>query len=312
VVAAIVALRVGVGIHFYMEGTTKLKDKKSFSAGFFGNAKGPLASVYRSRVWDIDGFYRMNPKATEEHWKSYEQKIVRHFGFDDKQKKAAEKIVKDYTRRMNYFLGSKREERQEYENQIDRRDANSKKADWQGLASFEAHSARIEADRNALKMPILATVEKVWKDLESDLNALATDKQYLRHGRLPIGKVGHRFGDSETMDAVVPYFDLLIGLMLIIGLFTRVAAIAGAIFLASVCASQWPGYGGTPIYYQFVEMLALLALAALGAGQFYGLDFVISGLRRMTRKPEAAAKTPARNSAPSQPAASVLVPVKGS
>ena len=305
--AAVVALRVGIGIHFYMEGTTKLKDKKPFSGPFFANAKGPLASVYRGRVWDIDGSWRMNPKATEAHWKDYEQKIGSHFGFDDKQKKEAEKIVKDYTKRINWFLGSKREDILDYERQLDRRDANRAKADRQGLASMTAHDARIEADRNEKKMPVLAVVDKTWKELESDLNAVATDKQYLRHGRLAIGKVGQSFGDTETMDAWVPYFDLLIGLMLIIGLFVRVAAVAGALFLAGVCASQWPGYGGAPIYYQLVEMLALLALAALGAGQFCGLDYVISGLRRMSRKPDAA-KTPSKNTA-SQPAS--LASAKG-
>ncbi|WP_254510953.1 DoxX family protein [Anatilimnocola floriformis] len=299
-VAAIVALRVGVGIHFYMEGTTKLKDKKPFSGPFFANAKGPLAEAFRGRVWDIDGTWRMNSKATEAHWKNYEEKAASHFGFDDKQKKKAETLVKNYSKRMNSYLGSKRDEIDEYYKQLDRRDADRNVAYRQAMTSMQAHDARIESDRNALKMPILTFVDKVWIDLQNDMNAIATDKQMLRHGVLKIGKVGQRFGDTEFMDAVVPYFDLIIGLCLITGLFTRVAAIAGAIFLAGVCASQWPGYGGAPIFNQFVEMLTLLALAALGAGQFCGLDYVITGLRRMTRKP--AANTPAKNSAASRPA----------
>jgi hypothetical protein len=35
-----------------------------------------------------------------------------------------------------------------------------------------------------------------------------------------------------------------------------------------------------PIYNQFVEMLALLALAAIGAGRFLGIDFLFGGLKQ--------------------------------
>ena len=82
------------------------------------------------------------------------------------------------------------------------------------------------------------------------------------------------------MDRVVPWFDVAIGVCLILGLLTRPAAILGAMFLASVCASQWPlSPGAMPIYNQAVEMLALLALAAIGAGRFAGLDYFCCGLK---------------------------------
>lgn len=265
--------------------------------------------MYRNMVWDADGTWRLDGKSTTAYWADYQKRIGSHFGFDEKQNKAAETIVKDYSKRLSWFLGSKREDISEYMKQLDRRDANRDNPQRQ-LTSLQAHDARIDADRNSLKMPMLATIDKMWVDLENDLNALANDKQWQRHGRLKIGKIGRRFGDSEFADAVVPYFDLMIGLMLIIGLFTRAAAIGGALFLASVCASQWPGYGGAPIYYQFVEMLALLTLAAIGAGQFYGLDFVISGLRQMTRKADVPAGRPSTSKTPAS-SASVLVPAKG-
>jgi hypothetical protein len=54
----------------------------------------------------------------------------------------------------------------------------------------------------------------------------------------------------------------------------------GAAFLASVCLSQWPGWpGAAPIYYQAVEMLSLLVLAAIGAGQYLGIDYLFGGLK---------------------------------
>ena len=54
------------------------------------------------------------------------------------------------------------------------------------------------------RAPVLATIDKLWKDLENDLNAIATDEQCKRHGRLAIGKVGRRPLDSELMDRLVP------------------------------------------------------------------------------------------------------------
>ena len=57
-------------------------------------------------------------------------------------------------------------------------------------------------------------------------------------------------------------------------------AVAGALFLGSVIAAQWPGSAGAaPVYYQSIEMAALLVLAAVGAGRFAGLDFFLYALR---------------------------------
>ena len=87
---------------------------------------------------------------------------------------------------------------------------------------------------------------------------------------------------DETLDAVVPYFDLTVGVLLIIGLLTRPAALVAAAFLASVIFSQFPptpGPGST--YYHLVEMLALLVLAGVGAGRFLGIDYLFGGLKEL-------------------------------
>ena len=58
--AAIALLRIGIGVHFLSEGWTKVDDPKPFSAAFFGNAKGPLAPLYKQMVWDADGVHRLD------------------------------------------------------------------------------------------------------------------------------------------------------------------------------------------------------------------------------------------------------------
>ena len=64
---------------------------------------------------------------------------------------------------------------------------------------------------------------------------------------------------------------------------------SGALFLASVVATQWPGAeGAMPTYYQVVEMLALLVVAATGAGRFAGLDFFVEAARLRLFPPQQA------------------------
>src|SRR5438132_12763936 len=103
--AAIVLLRVGIGVHFLAEGWTKLENPKPFSGGFFSNAKGPLAPLYRGMVWDADGRYRLQPiDDTLAEWDAYRNRIVNHYGFDEKQQKAAADTVKRYEARLRQFL----------------------------------------------------------------------------------------------------------------------------------------------------------------------------------------------------------------
>jgi uncharacterized membrane protein YphA (DoxX/SURF4 family) len=276
--AAIVALRLAIGMHFFLEGKAKLEDPRPFSAGFFGNAKGPFAPLYKQMVWDADGLYRLNYNYTQPHWDNFRNRIAAHYGFDQSQAAKGTEIFNDYTRRYAALLASKAEDLNQYYAELKRRDKNA--ADpTRTLASLRAHDARIAQERTQLIAPVLASIDKLWKDLENDLNALATDEQYKRHGRLQIGKVGRRPFDSEFADRWVPYFDLVVGACLILGLFTRPAAIAGGLFLVSVCLSQWPlAYGAAPIYYQAVEALAMFVLAAIGAGNYAGFDLLVGRL----------------------------------
>ena len=54
--------------------------------------------------------------------------------------------------------------------------------------------------RGKLRAELVPPIDGLWKDLENDLNAIATQEQWERHGRLAIGKPGRALVDSETMD----------------------------------------------------------------------------------------------------------------
>ena len=120
------------------------------------------------------------------------------------------------------------------------------------------------------------------QSLRDSLNALATPEQIAAAGKFvtPMSQL-------DIMNKVVTYGVWLIGLCLILGLFTRLSALGAALFLLNIylCIPPWPGLPESPKweghYYivdkNMVEMLACLALACLPTGQWIGLDALLFG-----------------------------------
>jgi uncharacterized membrane protein YphA (DoxX/SURF4 family) len=289
--AAIVLLRIGIGVHFLAEGWTKLENPRPFSGPFFSNAKGPLAPLYKGMVWDPDGLYRLDLEGTLAEWDAFRNQAINHYGFDEKQQKEATATLKRFSDRLKQFLASKSETVGEYNLWLERREKNAADKSRE-LASLQKHDARIASETRKLWAELVPPIDQLWKDYENDMNAISTEEQWTRHGRLALTRPGRTLTDSESMDRVVPWFHIAIGACLIIGLLTRPAAILAALFLASVCAAQWPfAQGAIPIYYQAIEMLAALVLAAVGAGRFLGIDCLLGGLRSVCCPPKKVVET---------------------
>lgn len=276
-IVALVLLRLGVGWHFYKEGSEKVRGGKFSSAGFLSSAKGPLAGFYKSFLRDPDGYFRLDRKHALDAWDLYRERVARHYGFDEKQQQAAEKI---HTRREEQLIGFFRAHASEIEVYFQALDSKRKElADpvLQEVASLKGQIGRkAVADIPPEPGRWFAELDDLWSRYERDLNDLASEEQAKRRP-LPLARPGATTFGAEQIDKLLPYFDLVVGICLILGLFTRTASVAAALFLGSVIATQWPGaYDAAPVYYQTIEMLALLVLAATGAGRYAGLDFLIS------------------------------------
>jgi uncharacterized membrane protein YphA (DoxX/SURF4 family) len=98
----------------------------------------------------------------------------------------------------------------------------------------------------------------------------------------------------EIVNKVVAWLTLGVGVCLLLGLFTRLAALAAGGFLISVMASQppWmPDATTTYFYYQLVELGSLSVLFVTGAGRWAGLDyFSYSIFHRISRRGDQAEK----------------------
>lgn len=135
----------------------------------------------------------------------------------------------------------------------------------------------IRSDRQKQLSQWSAEVVGIWDSLEDQLNSLAVDKQ----AELPHYPI-HRPFDQENskikvINKVIPWFDTIVGVLLIVGLFSRLAAGAAGLFLASVIATQPPFIPGTePTYLYAIELAACLVIVATCAGRMGGLDYFFS------------------------------------
>ncbi|MDP6445988.1 MAG: hypothetical protein QF805_19525 [Pirellulaceae bacterium] len=299
-VVAIVGLRMVIGLHFFKEGAEKKLDPKPFSGGFFANAKGPFAGSFRSLAWDTDGRARLgyaqtengpavDQKPTETQWNHYKERAAAHYGFTQKQKSRAGQAVKQRIVQLEQFVLLNEDDIVEYFHSLDRRERNRENPAYVELPGLQAHAKRIESESRKKGAPLIAEVDAMWVGLEDDIQRIATSAQR-QLGQLELIRLGRQQMDSVEVDKLIPYFDMAIGMLLIVGLFTRIAAVAGGAFLASVVASQWPGSeGAIATWPQMIEMLALFALAGLAAGHYFGLDAAIHSTGRLLTTPRRAA-----------------------
>lgn len=76
------------------------------------------------------------------------------------------------------------------------------------------------------------------------------------------------------VDVAIPFGQVAIGLALLVGAFTRLAAFWGAFMMAMFYFANWDVAHGL-INGDFAYLLVFLAVAAFGAGRILGLDAII-------------------------------------
>jgi uncharacterized membrane protein YphA (DoxX/SURF4 family) len=250
---------------------------------FLRSATGPLAETYKSFIPDRFGQERLSVQSTAAFWNEYKDRAAQHFQFDAAQIKKADEIVARYTARLTNYLDTIAPDLQEYFLEVER---------WQAAREDRTRSVPFQRSRIAAKeselwgtsAPWLADVQTLSVQLEKDLAALATDTQRTA-GPLPIPDRSK----PAMIDTAIKFLVLGVGILLILGLFTRLAALGGIAFLLSVISTQppWVATANTQFfYYQLVEVLALFVLFVFAAGQFGGLDYVVHGLYRRCCPPK--------------------------
>jgi uncharacterized membrane protein YphA (DoxX/SURF4 family) len=140
------------------------------------------------------------------------------------------------------------------------------------------HQDRRYADLMAKRAELVGPIDGSIREFETKALGLLEVSQ-LQRGQLPVPFTGLRRVDLTTMWLLAG-----LGLLLILGLFTRVSclAAAGLMVLFYLPQPPWPGVPEPPgpehsliINKNLIEAIALLALAFLPTGQWIGLDALL-------------------------------------
>ena len=156
------------------------------------------------------------------------------------------------------------------------RDGDQRQQVIQGVESLRDQVATIQKDRNKKFQGWVWEVEEIWDSLEKEVNFLVSQ---VDTAVTPLDL--HRPFDQpgswqKWIDRIIPWFDVTVGVLLLLGLFTRLAAGAAGLFLASVLATQPPWIAGSafdPLY--LIEFTGCIVLFVAAAGRFGGLDFFL-------------------------------------
>lgn len=225
-----------------------------------------------------------------EDWKSTLAKVTAIDGLsDDQQKQAAEAFALRHQQLADYLAGES-EAITEYQHELWRLEK------WRAMP--EAKNLPYQEERIAAKSANTASQSIAWvsqvKDFEqsyfNDLRHTLTsqeraDQKYSM--ALDDALTSPRQRHLEWINLAATILTIGVGICLLLGFFTRLASLVGALFLLAVIASQPPWLAdAAPTMNQAIEFAGLLVLAGTGAGRWLGLDFFTYALFSRFRKSE--------------------------
>ena len=151
--------------------------------------------------------------------------------------------------------------------------------------AFEHHHLDVQwGEIQKLRAELVNPIRSLESDFKQEARKLLTPEQLTR------GPVPEPLSEQQRIDHATIWALLLIGGLLMVGLATRFSAIAAAILLLSfyLAIPPWPGVeelietAGPEhsfiINKNLIEVVALLAIAAMPTGQWFGVDRLFAGL----------------------------------
>lgn len=318
------ALRLGLGCHFLYEGVWKIKHRDEFSAApFLTQAKGPVSGLFYGMVPDMYGRERLQrlemvqvEKVVDEktgkkakvdvvrcawltdRWDAIRREFVAFYrpggSASDDQQKAFERLEREAEQKFNKF-------KEDLEEDYLPSNYKAMQAYYASLDRFEndaenGQSAPFQKERRWKRMMELRQEADGWiKELEGREQALKAalgdllDENQRDRGPVPATWNPFEWTRMQQINFAVTYGLTAIGLCLILGLATRLAALGGACFMCFVVMTQpaWPtifppdlpvvGHA-LLINKDFIEMLALLTIATTAVGRWGGLDYFVHHL----------------------------------
>ncbi len=288
-IVLLVCLRLATGWHFYNEGQKKF-DGSFTSKYFLLAAKGPAAPIAQGIVNEnserdallatpreygsvtTEKPYTVWLQAVEQEWLNRAAEVDNESVTEFTQ----QKLVK-----LKEYLDSQIDTIVDIQHEAWRAEkmrTKNQSSDNSDPAPFaQKRLSSKEAEIKNWITPILATADSYEEELGEEILEVFESEGV---GVAKYNQMQSIFLPTSTLskiDTVVKWTVLLCGIGLFLGFCTRVAAIVAAGFLLSVMATQplWvEGADTTYFFYQLVEVIALITLAYVGAGQWAGFDII--------------------------------------
>jgi uncharacterized membrane protein YphA (DoxX/SURF4 family) len=289
----LVLLRIAIGWHFLTEGLDKVEStrygKQPFSAEIYlRNATGPLAPTFRSMLPDADGKALLDPAQLKASWAESLDRIAAHYKFNDEQKPMAKGLLDQGNAWADVWFNAfdNKEAREKYLHELEAVEKTEQNPDAMSYDRERAWETRrsLDGDRRKLTAPLVARGQ----ELADAAAALATPDQ-----KSTSGAYSPPLSVLEVSNYLTTYGLCAMGICLILGFLTPLAAICAAAFLAMIYLSMppWPGLPPNPkaeghywiVSKNLVELIACLLIAVTASGHWFGLDALFFGARRRRR-----------------------------
>lgn len=337
-VFGLVVLRLGIGWHFFGEGTKKIQYDRTdrgfhltFSADteLLDKAKGPLADWYFAFVpgghdWrtllatprenvqptadeakaKADWLREHNARRAEaakkkepspvefapgtpfhdwaekiaSDWKAVLEKVKNVAGLTDAQKQEAEKAYHERLAALDSYLNDEEEGITAYRHDLYRLKNWRDSPEAKSVPYYQSRIATKNTETTGKLKAWLAQIAAMDAGYVEDLQHVLTPEQRTQASAtnaMTAATYDETRSRLDKLNLVVTIVTIGVGLCLLLGFFTRLAAILGALFLLGVMLSQpfWVAES-VPTISQFIEFAALLVLAGTGAGRWFGLDYL--------------------------------------
>jgi uncharacterized membrane protein YphA (DoxX/SURF4 family) len=294
----LVVLRLALGWHFLYEGVWKIHHPEFSAEPFLSEAKGPLAPMFYGMLDDLDGtkhlvlgdddkgHHVVKAESTLAAWEEFKDGVATRYAMTDEQKKKADESYKLYESILTAYLADNADKMAGYFGSL-KRFQDEQDAKTNGAPYYEKRTWDRQRELRKEVKDWMTDIGKMETGLRTDLWNLLTDEQKEKHGYFKTSWNPLRWSRAEQINFAVTYGLTAIGLCLMLGFCTRLAALGGVAFMVFVVLSQlpWPTIYPPPgnesghslgVDKNVIEMVALLLVATTRVGRWGGLDALLA------------------------------------
>ncbi len=287
--AALAFLRIVVGLHFFLEGVSHLRDPNWSSVGFRKAAIGPFADQYQSLLpqtgdWagtlgapdfrPVDEAVAAWESSVVAGWQQRLDERLRVAPLSGEAVASARASLEAARKDLTAWLASIRPDLVAYRLEVQRLAETERRAASREVPFERERVAKKQRELAGKASGWMADADAFGRRLAATWNAeLNAELDPAAHSRIAAATPPSPLWKA---DRFVSWALTTIGACLVLGFFTKFNAMGAACFLVTVVAAQpfWvPGAQAT--YAQWVELAALLAIAALPTGGWSGLDYFL-------------------------------------